>query len=312
MNQLPRTPKHFSRQTIAETDAAFEEVIALVGIGRFDAARQSRVRAIPIDGVAIGADRAALRGPETSFLAQSYLEPLAVAGMLVDLNLAVPGVDLRCGDKPDVDVTYNDRPTIYVEQRMVTEYDGTPFARHLEQLNAALRECAANDARFAQLCNSGYLAVRLTDPGVDARPDRTQTVEEIVSFTAPLTEDVSLLRPEAATFPALFAFGANVFYRAGRTPNPSVCNEDALCIDPYPAWVAARLTLALNDKQGKASGYDPSAKPLWLLLNLDGPHLYPRFVEQHVRAAFAGVTIKPFDRLVVCYPGIAPIVIDEN
>ena len=309
---MPRKPQHFTPQTVAKTDAAFEEVIALVGIGRFDAARQARVRAISIDGVPIGADRAALRGPDTSYFAQSYLEPLAVAGFLVDLNLDADHVDLHCADKPDVTVTYSDRPAIYVEQRMVTEYDGTPFARHLEQLNVALRDRAAIDTRFAQVCTSGSLTVRLTDPGFKVRPDRAQTVDEIAAFTSHLTNDISLARPDPPAFPALSALAAAFFYRAGSTTNPSICGEDALCIDPRPAWVGARLRSALQEKSAKVVGYDPNAKPLWLLLNLDGPHLYPAFVEQLVRAALGPVSTKPFDRVIVCYPGLKPIVLDCN
>jgi hypothetical protein len=303
---VARKPKHFVPETVAAVDASFESVIARVG-GRFDSDREARLRAIPVDGTPIGDGFAALRGPATSYYAQGYLETRSVARLMLELDLDHFVTDVRGSDKPDVTVIFSDRPTVYVEQTNVSEYDGTPFDRHLEEINHALDDLRKADETFRGVWERGMLTVRLTDPGVALRPDRTRIAKEIATFAIRLDGDTSLRCRALAEFPALNTYNAFVVYRTGQRPNPTICNVDGGFVDPQPAWVATRLQAALAEKRERAVGYDPNAKPLWLLLNLVGPHLLPRFVPPLVHSALVDERLTPFDRVLVMYPGISPV-----
>jgi len=303
---MARKAKHFTQETVATTDAMFERAIARVG-GHFDSEREARFRAIHIDGTPIGVERAPLRGSQTSAYAQGYLETRSVARLMLDLDLDLIVTDVQGSDKPDVTVIFADRSPVYVEQTNVMEYDGTPFGRHLEQINVELETRREGDEAFRKVWERGMLTVRMTDPGVAARPARSLIVNEIAALSLTLDGDIKLLRPSAGAFPALRAYNACIFYSVGLMPNPNVCNVDGGWVDPHPEWVATRLRGALAAKRDRASGYKPDARPLWLLLNLDGPQLIPSFVPELVRAALDNETLAPFDRVLVSYAGIPPI-----
>lgn len=95
--------------------------------------------------------------------------------------------------------------------------------------------------------------------------------------------------------------------------NPAPCNKDGGWLDPRPAWVCERLRSALDGKRDRARQFDPTLHPVWLLMVLDDEReLVPRFVPELVQSALDDCAIDPYDRVVVTYSGIAPMVFESQ
>ena len=307
---MARKPTHKTMHTAGEVENIFEDALALFG-GRYDKETAQRVLAIPIDGALLRNQRHEIPKPDSNFYAQSFGEALSVIRLLVALDLDSTLVNIERRDHPDVCAVFSDRGKLYVEQTTVMEYEGMPFARHLEEINAVIRKRCDDEPGFRAFCDAGNFTVRLTDPGLDSRATPAALVEEIERLSPSITAGVKLLKPVAATYPLLATYHANVFYHVGHAYNPSPCNQDGGWFDPRPAWVAGRLREALEKKRDKARKFFPSDRPLWLLMNLSAEQgLYPPYVPGLVNAALEMEELEPYDRVVVSYPGVQPMIFD--
>ena len=306
---MARRSKHTTKHTAGELQARFEEVIAHVG-GSYDNTLARRVLAVPIDGMTLGDRCNEIRKPRSSFYSQTFFEAMAVVQMLVGLDMDESAMNVERRDRPDIRVVFADRPALYVEHTNVAPYDGMPFARHLEEINHAVTERKQKDSAFRQLCGGGNLEIRLSDPGVGKRSEPDQVAGEIANLVEAIADDVELLKPNPETQPTLARYQANVFYRMGRVSNPTPCQRDGGWLDPGRAWIGERLRTALCKKREKARQFDPSLRPLWLLITLDAEReLFPPFVSELVHEAMDGLKIAPYDRVAVSYSGAAPIII---
>jgi len=285
-----------------EVHDAFNELLDLFG-GTHNREYTDRVRAVPIDGVPLGAKPGERRRPRSSFYSQSYLEALATARVLVQLGLdrEVVNVIRRDPPMPDVEVRFRDHPPVYIEHTNVAEFDGLSFARHREELNLALEDCRAENETFRKMWVRGSLTIKMADPGVGLRPEIAQTADEIVRFSSGLDQHVSLLKPSAALWPALAAYRVNAFYYPDQHPNSMVCQEDAMAIELRPSWVGCRIADAVACKRKKK--YDASAKPVWLLVTVDAEYLLPDVFPALVKDGVKATEIAPFARVVVWASG---------
>jgi hypothetical protein len=292
---------------MGEVQGAFAQILQSVG-GTYDQDYERRVLALKVDGVPLSDIYADQRKPDSNFYGQGFVEGLSVARVLVPMNLDLTVVNIARRDAPDLRVDFSDRPPVFIEHSTVTPYDGMTFDRHLDDMNIAVRRRLGEDAAARAVNDAGYASVRLTDPGVGARSKPEVIASEVVALLPTLSDDIDHRRLDATTFPVLATYGANVFYRPGQVSNATICNQDAGCFDPTPAWVGQRLRAALQKKAGNAAKYAPDARPLWLLLTLEGEHLFAPFVADLVNAGLVGVSIFPFDRVVVWCVGCQPFV----
>ena len=149
--------------------------------------------------------------------------------------------------------------------------------------------------------------MRLQKIDVASGVDRRALASEAIALAATISGDVSLLRPDAATYPALAASEALVFYKACAAV--STMPLEANDLDRWSEYEPA-LERVLSQKLRAVAGYDPACRPLWLLLSVSsGFELMPNLVEttqtvlnRHGRGAF--------ERVVVQMPRGAPLVVD--
>jgi hypothetical protein len=299
---MARKTKHVFSHTMGDVHKAFADVIDRFG-GSHNREYEERVQAVPIDGSPLGSKPAERRHPRSAFYSQSYFEALAAARVLVQLGLdrEVADVVRREPPMPDVEVLFRERPPVYIEHTNVAEFDGLSFARHREELNLALEDRRVTDPGFREVWERGNLAIRMTDPGVGARPDVKDTVAEIARFASGFDGDVRLLKPSAALWPAMAAYRVNAFYHVGQHPSQMVCQEDAMSIAVEPPWVARRLADAVATKRTKI--YDPAARPIWLLITVEAEHLLPDVLPGLAADGLATVDVAPFDRVIVWAAG---------
>jgi len=294
---------------MGEVQGAFAQVVQSVG-GTYNREYERRILALKIDGVRLSDIYADQRKPESNFYEQSFVEGLSVARVLVAMNLDTTVENVARRDAPDLRVEFSDRPPLFIEHSAVTSHDGMTFDRHLDDLNIHIRRLLGNDVTARRVNEAGFVSVRLTDPGVGRRCKQEVIAWEVVNLLPTFKGDLDNHRLDTTRFPALASYGANVFYRLGRISNPTICNQDAGWFDPKPAWVGLRLRAALDKKAGDAARYATDARPLWLLLTLEGEHLYTPFVSELVNDGIAGTSIVPFDRVIVWCVGCPPFVFD--
>lgn len=111
-------------------------------------------------------------------------------------------------DKPDIEVHFGDRPSIFVEHRLVMQ-EGMPFDRHIEQGTIALRRLANQNVDLATFLDTGSINIRVNDPGLGARaPHGSQLAIEALRLCAEIHWQVSRLKPESTRFPLLHRYNA--------------------------------------------------------------------------------------------------------
>ena len=268
---MPRK-RHVSDRTVGEVHALFER---LVGPG-YDNSYARRVLRMPVDGEPLGKRRAELQKSRSLFYAKEYLEAQEAANALVQLDLDETVVNIARRDKPDIAVHWSDRPPVYIEHRIVAE-PGMPFERHLEQAQHAFEDLANEDTAVAvrSFLKSGAFTIRISDPGAKARARSGREIAaEAVRLTSEIAGAVSLLKPDPKRYPFLARYAASVFYRPGGPAQTSAFQQNAIAVDPQPPWVQEQLYVALAEKRVAAAGYDPSCRPLWLLLTLQVENLF--------------------------------------
>lgn len=182
---VARKPGYITEHTAGEVQELFDQLISSVGTPHYNA-RSQRVLNLPIDGVPLRDRRNEMRKRGTNFFSQAFVEALAVAQMLVGLDIDHTVEDIVRRERPDTAVIFSDRPMHYIEHTNVAAYEGMPFARHLEEINECLLRVPRHDEAYARFSVDGHFAVRLTDPGVDRRAQPEAIATEIAEFPAAL------------------------------------------------------------------------------------------------------------------------------
>ena len=299
--------------TVGEIQAIFESLVGTTG----ESSLAERMLRIPIDGVALRDRRAERHTSQSIFYHKIFLEANCVVYAFTQLNLDATIENVVRADKPDIEVHFGDRPSIFVEHRLVMQ-EGMPFDRHIEQGTIALRRLANQNVDLATFLDSGSLNIRVNDPGLSARaPHGSQLAIEALRLCAEIQGQVSLLKPESTRFPLLHRYNAQVFYRPGQRPGGLIFQRGAHAFDPNAQWLVAAFLKAMDDKKRAVTGYDTVKRPLWLVLSVLDDDLFAPFAREAVASALeaAGITsadaIAPFDRLIVHVPGMQPICMPE-
>lgn len=302
---MSRQSEHHFEHTMGEVHEIFARLI-----GKESDPYHDRVLALKIDEVKIAETRADQRKPGSNFYGQGFVEALSVARVLVGLDLDEKVADIKRCEKPDVRVVFHDGTITYVEHTSVSPHDGMTFNRYLDDVNAEIRDLIDEDPSARTIVESGFAELKLTDPGVENRPSVSDLAKDVLALLPTLSGEMKLVRPSVATYPVLAIFQPHIFYKPGSVANFTICGEDAKWSDPTPEWVGRRLVAALSAKIEKAKNYPPDARPLWLLMALDGESILPDFVPDLVTPALKGLPIAPFDRVIVWSVGCPPFVFD--
>jgi hypothetical protein len=308
---MARKSRFRFEQTMSEVQGMFVQIDGANG-RKYNVENERRLMALKIDHEPIGDRQAERRKPDSIFYAQEFVEGMSVARILVLMDLDATAVNIHRRDAPDVRVDFSDREPIFFEHSSVTAYDGMQFARHLDEINVAVRARLAADSTARSTSEAGWASVQLTDPGVGRRAKAAEIAAELTAFITPLSGSVDGHRADGNAFPLLARYHAIGSYRPGPSSNPLICGPDAAWIDPTHPWLAGRIRNALSKKAEDACGYSPADRPLWLLLTFEVDRLLPRFVPDLVSAALAGVDVAPFDGVVVWHVGCAPMVFEPR
>ena len=304
---MRRKREEFDR-TVGEVQALFER---LVGPG-YDNSFAQRVLRIPVDGAPLGRRRAERQKARSVFYAKEHIEAQEVANMLVQLELDVHVANVVRRDKPDIEVHWHDRPSVYIEHRIVAE-PGMTFERHLEEAQHAFEDLAQNDPMLLDFLKAGTFTVRLSDPGLKARTTSGRGIAtEAARLAGEIRGPVSLLKPDPERYSILARYAAKVFYKVGGPEQSPIFQPYGGTINPRPQWVPEQLGVALTEKKAAVAGYDLSCRPLWLLLSLQHEGLFQVMLREVVEATLLVADTGPFERIIVRAPLMKPVVVDSR
>lgn len=293
--EKPRNP-NIASPTMGEIHKKFEFVMKNLGIDGQDKSAQ-KLLSLKIDGKSIGDKPPSLKFG-SSYYETTFFEALEVARMCVALDI-MP-VDIISRDKPDAEIVL-DGPSIFVEQRMIGDQSEFAFNNHREKLNTALHSFSQTDPFLRQTLDNGLLQIYVTDPGQSSWTKPKDIVREICSLFKSFgtaQSEISGLIPEKCHFPLLDRYVSTVSYKTGLSTSPLtiVFQSGTYRVDLDPLETLIRDAIA--EKKERAKYYPTECLPLWLLLTLHEKYFSP-FTEEKIKSAFEGVSLDPFERIVI-------------
>ena len=294
---------------MGEVHEKFESVLKRFGINGQDNSAQ-KLLSLKIDGQLIGDIYPSLKIGSLSY-ETTFFETLEVARMCVALDI-IP-VDIISRDKPDAEIV-SDGPSIFVEQRMIGDQNEFAFYNHREKLNATLLSSSQTDPLLKQFLDNGLVQIFVTDPGQQLRSKPNDIITEVSSLYQSLgltKSDINGLTPDKCLFPLLNRYGATVFYKVGNPTSSStiVFQSGIHRVDLDPLVTLIRDAIA--EKKERAKKYPAECLPLWLLLTLHEKYFSP-FTEEKIKSVLKGVSLDPFERIVVRLWGSNLIILSKK
>ncbi len=284
---------------MGEIQEKFNSVIKNLGIDGQDKQDNyaQKLLSLKIDGQLIRDIYPSLKF-NSLYFETTFFEALEVARMCVALGI-MP-VDIISRDKPDAEIVL-DGSSIFVEQRMIGDQNEFAFNNHREKLNTALHSFSRTDPSLRQALVYGLLQIHMTDPGQKSWAKPEDIVREICSlFKSPGTaqSDIIGLIPEECPFPLLNRYKSIIFYKTGLSTSPSTIvfqfGPHRVDLDPLETLIRD----AIAEKKERAKDYPTECSPLWLLLTLHEKYFSP-FTEEKIKSVFEGVSLDPFERIVI-------------
>jgi hypothetical protein len=306
---MARKPTHFTTHTNEEMHLRFKAAVEQLGMGVDN--RESKLHDLTVDGVRLGDRLAEMRKPGTSFYGQSYVEARSAARLMVDLGWDQRVRDIRRLEPPapDVEVVFDERASIYIEQTMVMDDAAHRLSTTVDSANAVVMRMAATDLVVGHALDAGLLTIRLdrlTPAHLELMIPADDLADEICALARTLRADVSLMRPDPMTQQLLHKLGAQIFYRLGlKTGSPIQPPMDHGRV----GMLGPALRKQLRKKVEKAQLYAAKCRPLWLVLDIDH-HFGIGSFERIARDAVASETPGCFERTVVQQVRYAPILIE--
>lgn len=262
---MPRS-SHKAAHTHREAQEAFRRVL---GPTKGDA-RYDRILNLRVDGVALGDRPIELRHETSNYYGREENEGLAIARVLVDLDLDGDVENIERRDKPDVCVHARGRAPLYVEHRFLDRGE-IAFGRYCEEAANAFKEIAASRISHRNVIVN-------IDRGTAPLPDARELAREAAEFIALVEEREIVCRQPEAGFPLLLACCATITAKV-------FDHGLAVQFKPGPRWtsfegIEAELTAAIERKRRTALAYPPEFRPLWLVVTVAdesvlGPMLRP-------------------------------------
>ena len=167
--------------------------------------------------------------------------------------------------------------------------------------------------RDRQTLDNGLLQIYVTDPGQRSWAKPEDIVQEICSLfkSFGIAQSIRGLIPEECHFPLLDRYGSTVFYKTGLSTSPLTIVFQS---GPHRVDLDSLETLirdAIAEKKEMAKDYPTECLPLWLLLTLHEKYFSP-FTEEKIKSAFEGVSLDPFERIVIRLWGSNSIIISRE
>lgn len=247
-----------------------------------------------------------LLAPDSNFYAKEYLESLAVARMLVQLDMDDEAQIIR-RDKPDVAVHLK-TGDLFVEVRLVGQESVIAMPRHVEKANIILLKRRRSDPAFDKLFDGWTVIVRVDFVPEEERDTAKALANEMESFIRD-TAGKKMLGPVADTkrYPLLTRYRgiANLSDVIFKTHTMIECGEPSWSSPP----ILDLMLDAITEKRRKAKVYDPACRPMWLLLSVvDERHMAP-LLHQHLRNALTVASTTPFEKIVIIGSGMTPVIV---
>lgn len=304
----PKNP-NIASNTMGEIHKKFEFVMKNLGVDDKNKSAQ-KLLSLKIDGQLIGDIYPALKFNSLDY-ETTFFEALEVARMCVALDI-IP-VDIISRDKPDAEIVL-DGPSIFVEQRMIGDQNEFAFNNHREKLNAVLHSFSQTDPLLKQALDNGLLQIYVTDPGQRSWAKHPDIIREICSLLkthGTAQNDINGLTPEECPFPLLNRYGSTVFYKRKQSTSPLMIvfqsGTHRVDLDPLETLIRE----AVEEKKKKAKDYPTKCSPLWLLLTLHENYFSP-FTEEKVKSILEGVSLDPFERIVIRLGGSSLIILSKE
>jgi hypothetical protein len=244
-----------------------------------------------------------LRHETSNFYDREENEGLAVARVLVDLDLDQHVENIERRDKPDVCVRMVGRDPIGVEHRFIDRGE-IAFGRYCEAAINAFKSLATKHPRAADLSRI-YVIVNIRPDA--ARPDVEALALEAIDFVcANVGRKMRCERP-GANYDLLTQIGAEVS-TSSFDGGPVVLFKQgahAVSMEGLPE----ALIDAVERKRASAAGYAPTFRPLWLVLTVVDDVAPSMLARPVIEEAMASVSdIDPYDAVIVECPGMSPVV----
>jgi hypothetical protein len=262
-------------------------------------ARYNRILNLRVDGVALGDRPMELRAATSNYYGREENEGLAVARVLVDLDLDANVENIERRDRPDVCVRFRDRAPVYVENRFVDRGE-IAFGRYCE--------AAAN--AFKALAEPGldclHVIVNIERHAMTL-PDASNLARDVFNFIAVNSGRDMLCERPGPEFATLAACGATVTAKAFDhgivvqfKAGPQCTSFDG---------VDKALIEAIERKQSTALGYPTELSPLWLLITMADESVLGVLLSPIVEVALNSIaSIDPFDAVIIEHAEMKPVV----
>jgi hypothetical protein len=284
----------------------FRSALAPFGVLQ-DESYARRVFRLRVEGQPIGDTAPRLRKAYSNMYSRDENESLSVARMLVQLDMDSAAENISERDKPDRKVTFTSSGPLYIECSLV-ESGQLEFTAFLEDANHEVETRRNRDKQLANILKRYNVIIRVAPRVVEMKMrNLVGDVTRFINAGPAVLERVDTVDP---SYQVLNACHGEGYWRHKGYESNTWLQKQGEWIDP--TYVGPAVARALSDKRAAAAGYDTSCKPLWLLLAIADERLFPPGVEADVRAALAGEAIDPFDKVVITYSGMAPVIVDRS
>ncbi len=234
---------------------------------------------IRVEGNPLGDSYPRLHKPYSNHYSKEEHESVAVAGMLVDVNLDSSVEDVIERDSPDREVVLKEGERLYVEVRVI-ESGTIRTKRFLEDANHALFGVAARDWHLGSQLSK--LNVNISVTGIAGMHE---LVKETTNYIKGLFGDHGRNERIPQIYTILFGLGARAFWSPKRYEQSAILQESSAWV--VKDYISTEIRDAIREKIAKAQEYDPTCRPLWLLLDVVDIRTLPSLVERAAQTAFA-------------------------
>lgn len=302
---MPREP-HYG-DTGAEAQRVFDDFFASVG-WHSDTEFQKQVLGVVVDGLPLAERPIEFAFPGSNFYAKEYLEALAVARLLVQVDMD-DGAQIIRRDAPDIEVRLRDGKVFYIEHRMMGEQHVISMPRYVELVNKKILDTRAQDPALeaAFTFNGWTFLCRFAFIPEDERSTVDSLAGEVIRLIRELSGTKRVLIVDDEAYPLLSRYRATVACR------PTTAKTVTMLLAGEASWVGPRAEIgpllrhALEEKRRKAEKYEPACRPLWLLLSVADDRNFGPILRQQVIQELIEAELRPYDKVVVTFPGMEPV-----